>query len=173
MVKFFTLFFTLFSLPRYKRYFNAPIHELNSLAKRILRTSAFLTGAIGTAWGSICLFAYLLPRTFLPQARWFYGGFLAGLWAFLDKKSGRGNFLYSVRLSIDSLWKVGKKRGWWRGFRGGDVWIFVVGLGALNVVFERDREAIGGLMGNGIGWLRCEELWKGRDERQTSDRKEN
>ena len=53
------------------------------------------------------------------------------------------------------------------------MWIFVLGLGVLNVIFERDREAVGGLMGNGVGWLRGEELWKGRDKRQTSDRKEN
>ena len=37
---------------------------------------------------------------------------------------------------MDSLWKVGRKRGWWRGVRGGDVLVFVVGLAVLNVVGE-------------------------------------
>jgi len=129
--------------------------------------SAFLTGAIGTAWGSICLFAHLLPRTFLPQARWFWGGFLAGMFAFLERRGGRGNFLYSVRLSIDSFWKVGRKRGWWRGVRGGDVGLFVLGLGVVNVIYERDREAVReGGMRMGAGWLRGEELFVTRREEE-------
>jgi len=160
MAKFFTLIFTLFSLPRYKAFLSSPVHELNLLAQRVLRMSAFLTGAIGTAWGSICLFTHLLPRTFLPQARWFWGGFLAGMFAFLERRGGRGNFLYSVRLSMDSLWKVGRKRGWWRGFRGGDVWLFVLGLGAINVIYERDMDVVkGGGMRMGVGWLRGEDLF--------------
>ena len=165
MAKFFTLIFALFAIPRYKNFFSTPIQELNSLAKRVLRMSAFLTGAIGTAWGSICLFAHLLPRTVLPQARWFWGGFLAGLFAILERKGGRGNFLYSVRLSIDSFWKVGKRRGWWKGFTGGDVWLFVLGLGVLNTIYEKDREAVrGGGVRMGVGWLRGEELFARRDE---------
>ena len=189
MAKFFALFFSLLSLPRYKSFFVEPMHELKSLAIRTLRMSAFLSkcfyprlppnaypnlantdseiikaSAIGTAWGSICFFTHYFPRTSLPQARWFWGGFAAGLWALLERKNGRGNFLYSARMSIDSFWKVGKKRGWWKGFRGGDVWVFVLGLGVLNAVYEVDKEAIrGGGVRIGVGWLRGEELFKKKD----------
>lgn len=101
----------------------------------------------------------------MPQARWFWGGFAAGLWALLERKNGRGNFLYSARMSIDSFWKVGKKRGWWRGFKGGDVWVFVVGLGVLNAVYEVDREAVrGGGVRMGVEWLRGDELLKRSDD---------
>ena len=60
---------------------------------------------------------------------------------------------------LDSLWKVGKKRGWWKGFRGGDVWVFVASLIVVNAVFERRPQAVQsgvirkGLMGlRGEGW---------------------
>lgn len=159
LAKFFTLIFTLLSLPRFKAYLASPIKELNSLAKRILRMTLFITMAIGTSWGSICLFANYLPRKFLPTKRWFFGGFLGGLWAFLERKGGRANFLYSVRLSLDSGWKVGRKRGWWRGVKGGDLAVFVAGLALVNVVFERDRGAVEGeMVRRGVGFLRGEEL---------------
>ena len=85
----------------------------------------------------------------------------------MDRKGGRGHFLYSARLSIDSLWKVGVKRGLWKGFDGGDVAVFAAGLALLNVVYERRREAVDGIMGKGVGWLRGEELFaKMTDERE-------
>jgi len=116
-----------------------------------------MTGAIGTSWASICLFNHLLPRTFLPTKRWFFGGFLGGLWAFLERTSGRANFLYSARLSVDSLWKVGIKRGWWKGVRNGDVYVFVVALMVINAVYEVDPKAVsGGVVRKGLGFLRGE-----------------
>jgi len=163
LTRFFAAYYALFSLPKYKKFLTNPAGELNALGKRVLRTSAFLTGAIGTSWGSICLFQYLLPRTFLPSARWFLGGFLGGLWGFVDRKGGRGHFMYSARLSVDSLWKVGVKRGLWKGFDGGDVAVFAAGLAVLNVVYEKRRGAVEGVMGTGVGWLRGEELFGKRE----------
>lgn len=158
LAKFFALIFTLFSLPRYKSYLSSPVKELNALAKRILRMTLFITMAIGTSWGSICLFANFLPRNFLPTQRWFLGGFLGGLWAFLERKGGRANFLYSVRLSLDSAWKVGKKKGWWRGMKGGDLAVFVAGLMVVNVVYEKDRGAVeGSMVRRAVGFLKGEE----------------
>jgi hypothetical protein len=78
----------------------------------------------------------------LATQRFFLGGFLGGLWAFIDKEAGRGNYLYSVRLSLNSLWKVGVKRGWWKGIKGGDVWLFVAALAAVNVVYTKDVHAL-------------------------------
>lgn len=54
------------------------------------------------------------------------------------RKQARGEFLFALRASIDSAWKVGRKRGWWKGIRGGDVWLFVFSLGVINAVYERD-----------------------------------
>ncbi|KAL8818506.1 MAG: hypothetical protein Q9223_002869 [Gallowayella weberi] len=157
LAKFFTLVFTLFSLHRYQAYLSSPSKELNALAKRVLRMTLFIMMAIGTSWGSICLFANTLPRHFLPTQRWFLGGFLGGLWAFLGRKGGRSNFLYSVRMSIDSTWKVGKKRGWWKGVKHGDLGVFVMGLMVVNIIYERDASAVqGSLVRKGLGFLRGE-----------------
>lgn len=43
---------------------------------------------------------------------------------------------------MDSLWKVGVKHGWWRGFQGGDVVVFVVALALLNAVYEVREKAV-------------------------------
>jgi hypothetical protein len=104
--------------------------------------SAFFAGAVGTSWGAICLFQQLLPRNRLPTQRFFLGGFLGGLWAFIEKDAGRGNFLYCARLSVESAWKVGAKRRWWKGVRGGDLWLFVAAMAVVNVAFTKDREAV-------------------------------
>ena len=159
MAKFFTVIYAVFALPRYKAFVTAPMQSLNALAASILRTSFFLTSAIGTAWSSICLLQRILPGSTLPTSRWFVSGFLAGLWAFLERggSSSRGNFLYSARMSLDSLWKMGKKKGWWRGVKGGDVVLFTAGLALVNVVYERDPSAVeGGLVRKGLGMLRGE-----------------
>ncbi|KZM26389.1 uncharacterized protein EKO05_0004783 [Ascochyta rabiei] len=157
IARFFTLLFTAMSLARYKSFLAAPSAALNKLAKSILRMSLFLSGAIGTSWGSICLFQTLFPPNFLPTQRWFLGGFLGGLWAFLQRKGGRGNFLYCTRMSIDSAWKVGVKRGWWRGVANGDVLLFVLSLATVNVLYEiAPRSVSSGVARKALGVLRGE-----------------
>lgn len=52
------------------------------------------------------------------------------------------NTLFAARASADSLWKVGLKHRWWRGFEGGDVVVFVIALGLLNVVYELRDKAV-------------------------------
>src|SRR5215471_15223611 len=89
----------------------SPEKAFPALVNRLLRTTTFITMAIGTSWSSICLFQNLLPSSFLPQKRFFLSGLLGGLWAFVDRKKGRGRFLYSTRLSIESGWNVAVKRG--------------------------------------------------------------
>lgn len=138
----FTVILGALSLLRYQSLLKNPTEHLNKLAKSVLRLTIFVSGAIGTSWGSICLFQNLLPRNFMPTQRWFLGGFLGGLWGFVERKGGRGQFTYCARLSIDSLWKVGVKRGWWKTGRNGDVWVFVMGLMLLNVVYERNAAAV-------------------------------
>ncbi|MCJ1464809.1 hypothetical protein MMC07_003423 [Pseudocyphellaria aurata] len=132
--------------------------ELRALLSRIVRMTTFFTGAIGTSWGSICLFQYLFPRTFIPTRRWLLGGFLGGLWALvLEPGSARANGMYSVRMSVDSLWKVGRKRGWWKGITGGDLWVLVAGMAVLGGIYERDPGAVrAGWVRRGLGGLRGE-----------------
>ncbi|EOD47222.1 hypothetical protein UCRNP2_6038 [Neofusicoccum parvum UCRNP2] len=155
VARFFTIIFGVLSLARYKAFIDAPFAALNRLAKSILRMSLFATGAIGTSWASICLFQQYLPKGFLPTQRFFLGGFLGGLWAFLERQNGRTTFLYSARMSIDSFWKVGVKRGWWRGIKNGDVLLFVTSLAVINAVYEKDPKAVnGGVVRKGLGMLR-------------------
>ncbi|KAM0816773.1 hypothetical protein AB5N19_02575 [Seiridium cardinale] len=153
--RFFLVFYSVLMLPKYKALYNAPLTVFTGLLSRTLRISTFATGAISTAWASICFFQVWLPRTFLPTQRFFLGGFLAGLWGFVERKQGRGLFLYSARTSVDSLWKVGVKRRWWKAMQGGDVWVFVLALAITGVVYEKDARAIReGNWRKGVSWVR-------------------
>ena len=64
----------------------------------------------------------------------------------------------SVRASMGSFWKVGVKRGWWRGVKEGDVLLLVVSLAIINGVYERDDGAVDGMVRKGVGFLRGEEM---------------
>ena len=65
--------------------------------------------------------------------------------------------LYMTRLSMDSVWKVGVKRGWWKSLKGGDVWLFVAALAVVNAVYTKDHNAIkGGAVRRVIAGLRGE-----------------
>ncbi|KAE8453631.1 hypothetical protein EG329_009142 [Mollisiaceae sp. DMI_Dod_QoI] len=169
LARFFTILFTILSLPSYATFYSKPITSLNHLASLILRYSAFVSGAIGTSWAAICLFQSLLPRHVLATQRFFLGGFLGGIWGYVVRKQARGEFLFALRASLDSVWKVGRKRGWWRGFRGGDVWIFVVSLGVINAVYERDypgKAIKSKVVRKGVSFLRGD----GEEERRVVER---
>ncbi|KAI2617952.1 hypothetical protein GGS26DRAFT_575543 [Hypomontagnella submonticulosa] len=178
MGRFFLLFYSVLMLPRYKLLYNSPLNLLNRLLSRVLGVSTFATGAISTAWASICFFQTWFPRTFLPTQRFFLGGFLAGLWAWVERKEGRSVFLYSARTSVDSLWKVGVKRRWWRAMKGGDVWVFVLALAVTGAVYERDARAIReARVRKGVSWVRGTEFrdWgmeEGEDEPENWEIKE-
>lgn len=157
MARLFLVLYSALLIPRLRLLYNFPVSTMHRLLTAALRMSAFLTGAMSTAWASICLFQAWFPRYFLPTQRFFLGGFLAGFWAWIERRSGRGVFLYSARTSIDSLWKVGVKRRWWRAARGGDIWVFVLALMLTGVVYERDARAVRERSWrSGISWIRGE-----------------
>ena len=172
VARFFTLIYGALAMLAYKSLLKDPTQFLNRLAARILRMSLFITGSIGTSWGSICLFNNYLPRSVLPTQRWFLGGFIGGLWAYVAR-SERSNFLYSLRVSIDSLWKVGTKRGWWRGIRNGDVFVFVASLALMNAVYEARPAAVkGAALRKGMGVMRGEG-WVDRAQDKEDETEEN
>lgn len=142
IVRYFTILFGAFSVLRINAFIKAPIPAFSRLSKVILRNAFFVTGAIGTAWGSICMFQNVLPHKVLPTKRWILGGALGGMWAFIERKTGRANFLFSTRLSLDSIWQVGVKRGWWKSVKNGDVLLFVASLMAMQTIYEVDPKAI-------------------------------
>lgn len=172
--RFFLVVYSALSiLPRFRTFYNYPVTTLQRVLSRALSASTFATGAISTAWASICFFQNFLPRQVLATQRFFLGGFFAGLWAWVERRHGRSVFLYSARASVDSLWKVGVKRRWWRAMKGGDVWLFVAALMVTGVVYERDTRAIKeGYMRKGVSWVRGEGFtdWAAVDEEVDSEK---
>lgn len=161
MTRFFLIFYSALTIvPKFRNLYHFPFSTIQRMISQVLRLSTFATGAISTAWASLCFFQQYLPRHVLATQRIFLGGFFAGMWAWVERRHGRSVFLYSARASVDSLWKVGVKRRWWKAMKGGDVWVFVLALMISGVVYERDARAIReGQWRKGISWLRGEG-WK-------------
>ena len=143
LTSFFALYYSFMSLPYYKRFLQTPAGSFNHLATKILRTSATICGAIGISWGTICLFATILPRKLAPRFRFFLGGLLGGCAQIMDRTaSGRTNALYAARVSAESLWKVCVKRKWLRPLPGGDIVVLVSSLALLNTIYETRPKGI-------------------------------
>lgn len=145
IAKFFSKYYGALALLRVKKFIDAPVTSLNRLSESVLRSTIAIAGSIGASWATICLFQMILPRAFLPKFRFFLGGLLGGMFQLFDRTgAGHANSLYAARTSVDSLWKVGVKHRWWRGVRGGDVWVFVAALALLNVVYDLGKETAAG-----------------------------
>ena len=141
IARFFTIYYAALSLLRVKSLFKAPITFLNKLSKQILLTSIAVSGQIGLSWGTICFWQQFLPRALLPEFRFFLGGLLGGVFQIVDRTaSGHANAMYVARTSVDSVWKVGVKKRWWRPVKAGDVWLFVAAVAVYNVVYDISRE---------------------------------
>ncbi|KAK4133738.1 hypothetical protein BT67DRAFT_462809 [Trichocladium antarcticum] len=146
-------------LPRLRTLYHFPLSTLRKVLSGGLRLATFVTGTMATAWSSICFFQAWFPRSFMPTQRFWLGGFLSGLWGVVlqGRQGSRGVFLSNAKFSVESLWKVGVKRRWWRAMRGGDVWVFVAALMVTGLVYERDAMAIKeGSWRKGISWARGE-----------------
>ncbi|CAG9951438.1 unnamed protein product [Clonostachys rosea f. rosea IK726] len=72
-------------VPRFKSFYHSPLATINSILASALRMSTFATGALSSAWASICFFQTYLPRHVLATQRYFLGGFFAGLWAWVER----------------------------------------------------------------------------------------
>lgn len=177
MARFFVLFYSAMSVSLgFKRFYHNPVAGLQRIFTRSTRMTAFVTGSLSTAWASICFFQTYLPRHLLATQRFFLGGFVAGLWAWIERKGGRMVFLYSARQSVNSLWKVGVKRRWWRAMKGGDLWVFVLALMLTGVVYEHDAKALKEKpLRKGVSWVRGEG-WRDwaieEDEEETKEKEE-
>jgi hypothetical protein len=132
---------------------------VNGLSKSVITQTAVLSAAISSAWGSVCLWNSILPRAALPTQRFYLSGALAGVpFAFLGSNS-RGVFLYFFRAAVDSAWKAGVKRGVWKGWSGGEVWLFVVAWAVLASTLEGRPTAVQGpSLRKLLAWMRGEGL---------------
>lgn len=131
-------------LPRYKMFLSNPVSAVRRISSATALTSLFITGSIGSAWAACCFLQSVLPRTLFPKFRFWIAGFLAGLWAVVDRDNGRANFLYSARIGLVSAWKVLQKKGFVRSIKNGDVYLFVVALMVVNCIYDRDPGAVSG-----------------------------
>ncbi|KAK2867806.1 hypothetical protein FQN49_003459 [Arthroderma sp. PD_2] len=138
-----TKIYLALSLLKIKSFLTEPITSTNLLCRKILAATAILCSSIGAAWGSVCLFNAVLPRKLLPTQRFYLSGAISGLpFAVLCGSGYRAHFLYLFRQAVESAWKTGVKRGLWRGYKGGDLWVLVASWALLGVLLERNPETI-------------------------------
>lgn len=139
---------------KYKKFLASPVSATNAASKRVLALTAVLSTSVGSAWGSLCLLNSILSRSTLPTKRFFVSGAIGGLpFAFL--RQGRGTFLYIFRTAIYSAWTTGVKRGLWRGWKGGELWVFVLSWALMGCILEGKPGAVEGAgVRKGLAWLR-------------------
>ncbi|PTU19279.1 hypothetical protein P175DRAFT_0558845 [Aspergillus ochraceoroseus IBT 24754] len=145
---------------KFKAWLASPLSTANSLSKRIITLTAVLSAALGSGWGSLCLWNLVLPRSVVPRQRFYLSGALAGVpFAFLGHS--RSVFLYFFRGAVDSAWKAGVKRGHWkRWWSGGEVWLFVVAWAILGSVLEGRPTAVQGrAVRKLLAWAKGERIY--------------
>ncbi|PYH63306.1 uncharacterized protein BO88DRAFT_399394 [Aspergillus vadensis CBS 113365] len=154
LARFLTTVTLALSLRNIKGLMNEPISSINKLSKKIITLTAILSASTGSAWGSICLWNTLLPRSALPAKRFFLSGALAGVpFAFLT--NSRGIFMYFFRAAVDSAWKTGVKRGLWKGWKGGDLCIIVLAWALIGSILETRPSAVQGKgVRKALAWLK-------------------
>jgi len=142
------------SAAKYKSLLAQPFSSANALSKQIITMTAVLSAALSSAWGSICFLNFFLPRSFLPTKRFFLSGAIGGL-PFAFVANGRSNFLYIFRAALYSAWKSGVKRGLWRGWKGGELWLIVLAWALLGSVLERKPAAVDSRgIRKGLAWMK-------------------
>ncbi|EER40259.1 conserved hypothetical protein [Histoplasma capsulatum H143] len=155
LARFLTKVYLILSLLKFKTFIHQPILAINGVCMKILSRTAILSTALGTAWGSVCLFNSFLPRSLLPTQRFYVSGALAGLPFAFAGNGNRSMFLYFFRIAVDSAWKVGTKRGVWRGGKGGDLFVFVASWALIGVLLEKNPGAVDGAgLRKIFAWLR-------------------
>lgn len=131
-----------------------PISSVSALSQRIIKLTAILSTAVGSAWGSVCLWNSVLPRSTLPTKRFFLSGALAGVpFAFLG--NSRNVFMYFLRAAVDSAYKTGVKRGVWKSGKGGDLCVVVLAWAVMGVILEARPSAVqGGGIRKVLAWMK-------------------
>ncbi|CAG8157327.1 unnamed protein product [Penicillium salamii] len=154
LARFITSVTLALSIPKLKTIMLQPMSSINDISKRIIKMTAVLSLAIGSAWGSVCLLDKNLPRSTLPTKRFFISGALGGL-PFMFLGNSRTTFLYFFRSAIVSAYKSGIKRGLWKGRKGGELLLFVLSWALMGSILEANPNAVqGGGLRKGLAWLR-------------------
>ncbi|KAK4054215.1 hypothetical protein OIV83_001241 [Microbotryomycetes sp. JL201] len=137
--KFFGALSLIGMLTRWKKLMKRPEEAIYNATLSTLSSSAFLSLALGTAWGTICAFQHYLPGKVLPTKRFYLQGFLAGLWVLLVPASRRIDLgLYSLRIALQCAWDVAVSRGRARNIPGGELLYFSFAMGVLMSCHDRN-----------------------------------
>ncbi|EAW13899.1 uncharacterized protein ACLA_069290 [Aspergillus clavatus NRRL 1] len=154
LARFLTTVMLALSVVKFKAFLSQPLSTVNNLSKKIIKLTAVLSAAAGSAWGTICLWNAVLPRSVLPTKRFFLSGAIAGMpFAFLG--NSRNIFMYFFRAAIRSAWDVGIKRGLWKGWKGGDLWIIVFAWAVMGSLLESRPSSVQGKgVRKALAWMR-------------------
>ncbi|KAG9295018.1 hypothetical protein G9A89_017812 [Geosiphon pyriformis] len=121
-------------------------HFLNHSVPLFFKGGTCITMALATSWGLICGFQKIFPNNFIPVSRIYLNGLIGGLWIFAEDPHRRLDIgIYSLRLSVESMWKLLVKKGVIKPIRGGEVLIFSFGMGILMSIFQTQPRNISSL----------------------------
>ncbi|RGB33939.1 hypothetical protein C1646_169259 [Rhizophagus diaphanus] len=109
----------------------------------IFKGATFITMAIATSWALFCGFQKILPNKFMPISRFYLNGFIGGMWILVEKPNRRLDIgMYSLRLSIETLWKLLVKKGKVRNIRNGEAIYFSLAMGFIMAIRKNQPKSI-------------------------------
>lgn len=84
-----------------------------------------------------------LPTCFPAPFSIAIGGLLGGAWILCERPGRQMDVgLYSMRMSIESLWRGLERRGIVRGIKGGETLFFGLAMGCLMALMKTQRDVI-------------------------------
>ncbi|CAB4445973.1 unnamed protein product [Rhizophagus irregularis] len=109
----------------------------------IFKGATFITMAIATSWALFCGFQKILPNKFMPISRFYLNGFIGGMWILVEKPNRRLDIgMYSLRLSIETLWKLLVKQGKVRNIRNGEAIYFSLAMAFIMAIRKNQPKSI-------------------------------
>lgn len=122
-----------------------PVSQTESIFMAVINSiklTTFIVLSTTTAHLGLELSEKILGSAGAPEYRFKMIGFLAGLWAIVDKTNGHGRYMFAVRAAIISLWRTLVKNKRVRSIKNGDVYVFVASFSIIMAVFENSPACV-------------------------------
>ncbi|OZJ03771.1 hypothetical protein BZG36_03461 [Bifiguratus adelaidae] len=141
--KFFSVFTLIGLLFNRRKLVRQPVETLSKALLSTSKSTAFAVLAIATAWRFVCLWQDFMPGNVLSRDRIALNGFISGFWILLESRGRQMDLgMYSIRLTIESVWQGLLRRGYVKSIRHGEAIYFSLSMAFVIAIYRTNRRAI-------------------------------
>ncbi|KAK9455271.1 hypothetical protein V1511DRAFT_499958 [Dipodascopsis uninucleata] len=116
--------------------------SVSVLLSEFIRSTLFISMIVSTSWAGICNSQQEMQANRISSARIRLVGFVAGLWACIDKSYGRAKYIPIARMGFETYLKSLKQKGYIKNVRHGDVIVFAISFAILMRIFNQNQDLI-------------------------------